>query len=178
MKIIEVITHNLAYRVKQPYRNCCSEWIHIRPATLIEVRTDSGLVGWGEGSGTPSRGDIETHVIGKNPFDYEVIYDNLSRRGRNAASACGVEIALWDLMGKALDKPVYQLLGGAPRDRVTAYASGFFKLQGVDHVQSLAEEARRCRDAGFRAVKMRIGFGCEQDERIVAAVREAIGDDV
>ena len=81
-------------------------------------------------------------------------------------------------MGKALDQPVYQLLGGARRDRVTAYASGFFELRGVDHVQSLVAEARRCRDAGFRAIKMRIGFGIEQDERIVAAVREVIGDDI
>lgn len=178
MKIIEVITHNLAYQVKHPYRNSCSEWVRFRPATLVEVRTDNGLVGWGEGDGAPSPGNIETHVIGKDPFDYEVIYDNLSHNGANAASACGVEIALWDLMGKALDKPIYQLLGGARRDRATAYASGFFKLQDVDHVQNLVEQARRCRDAGFRAVKMRIGFGREQDERIVAAVRDALGDDI
>ena len=92
MKITDVITHNLAYRVKLPYRNCCSEWIHIRPATLVEVRTDNGLVGWGEGGDAPSRGDIETHVIGKSPFDYEVIYDHLSRNGRNTTLACGVEI--------------------------------------------------------------------------------------
>ena len=178
MKITDVITHNLAYQVKHPYRNCCSGWVHLRPATLVEVRSDNGLVGWGEGGQAPDRDDIETYAIGQNPFDYEVIYDNLSRSGRSASSACGVEIALWDLMGKALDQPVYQLLGGARRDRVTAYASGFFELKGVDHVQSLVAEARRCRDAGFRAIKMRIGFGPEQDERIVAAVREAIGDDI
>jgi D-galactarolactone cycloisomerase len=177
MKISEVLTHDLVYPVKHPYRNCCSDWIHARPATLVEVKTDNGLVGWGEGDGNPSLSDIEKHVIGQNPFDYEVIYDGLSNNGRNA-NACGIEMALWDLMGKALDMPVYQLLGGARRKGVTAYASGFFKLQDADHVQSLADEARRCRDAGFQAVKMRIGFGGDQDERIVGAVREAIGEDI
>ena len=178
MKITDLIIHNLAYQAKHPYRNCCSEWVHIRPATLVELRTDNGLVGWGEGGQAPVRSHIENYIIGQNLFDYEVIYDDLSRKGRNSTAACGVEIALWDLMGKALDQPVYQLLGGARRDRVTAYASGFFELRGVDHVQSLVAEARRCRDAGFRAIKMRIGFGIEQDERIVAAVREVIGDDI
>jgi D-galactarolactone cycloisomerase len=178
MRITDVITHNLSYQVKQPYRNCCSEWICDRPATLIEVRADNGLVGWGEGGGNPSSEEIETHVIGKNPFDSEVIYDNLSRGGQTAALACGVEIALWDLMGKSLDKPVHELLGGSRRDSVLAYASGFFELQGVDHLQSVEDEARRCRDEGFRAAKMRIGFGPEQDEQIVATVRQVMGDEV
>ena len=100
MRITEVITHNLTYPVKHPYRNCCSEWIHARPASLVEVRTENGLVGWGEGDGPPAPGDVESHVIGKSPFDYEVIYDALSRNGRSANSACGVEMALWDLMAR------------------------------------------------------------------------------
>ena len=178
MKITEVIFHNLSYEVKRRYRNCCSPWIENRPASVVEVRTDNGLVGWGEGGGALSRAEIEAHVLGKSPFDYEVIYDGLSRNGMRASAACGVEIAVWDLMGKAVDQPIYQLLGGARRKSVTAYASGFFELDGLDHLPSLVEEARRCRDAGFRAVKLRIGFGREQDERIVASVREVIGDDV
>ena len=178
MKISQVITHNLVSPVERPYRNCCSEWIRTRAATLFEVRTDNGLIGWGEGDGAPSPEDIETHVIGSSPFDYEVIYDALSLNGRNARSACGIEMALWDLMGKALDMPIYQLLGGARRTQVPAYASGFFMREGLDHITDLVEGASRCRDEGFRAVKLRVGFGPDQDERIVSAVQETIGGDV
>ena len=174
MKITDVIFHDLNYRVKRRYRNCCSPWIDSRPASVVEVRTDNGLVGWGEGSGALSREAIETHVIGKSPFDYEVIFEALGQ----VRLACGVEIALWDLMGKALDMPVYQLLGGSRRSSVTAYASGFFQLEGGDHVEAVVEEAHRCVGEGFRALKLRIGFGREMDERLVSSVREAVGDGV
>ncbi|MDP6040934.1 MAG: mandelate racemase/muconate lactonizing enzyme family protein, partial [Candidatus Latescibacteria bacterium] len=176
MKITEVIPHRLDYKVQHPYCNSNGEWIYARPATLIEVKTDNGLIGWGEGGGIPSPSDIETHVIGKDPFDCAVIYDNLSRNSH--ASACGIEIALWDLMGKALQKPVYKLLGGSRRDSVPAYASGFFKPQKGDHIKHVVEEARRCKDSGFRALKMRIGFGPDQDERIISEIRNAVGEDI
>ena len=177
MKITEVRSYNLSYPVKRPYANSTT-FNRRRGATVVEVVTDSGLIGWGEGSGSPSKVDVENHVIGRSPFDYEVIYDDLSRSGRNARSACGVEIALWDLMGKALDQPVWQLLGGKRRDRVLAYASGLFKPEDRNHAEALAEEATRYRDMGFQAVKMKMGFGPDEDERIVSAVRGAIGDDV
>jgi len=177
MKITEVIEHRLAYPVQRPYRNS-KFWMRERTATLIEVRTDSGLVGWGEGAGLPSEEAIATHVIGGNPFDYEVIYDALSENGRYGNKACGVEIAFWDLMGKALDQPIWQLLGGARRTSVPVYASGFFKREGVDHFEDLANEARRCRDLGLNLLKARIGFGPEYDERILAAMRKGGGEDV
>ena len=176
MKITEVIEHRLSYPVERPYRNC-RFWMKARQATLVEVRTDNGLVGWGEG-GLPSEEAIATHVIGRDPFDYEVIYDALSNNGQEGNKACAIEIALWDLMGKALDKPVYQLLGGARRTFVPAYASGFFQREGLDHFQDLADEARRCRDLGFGALKARIGFGPEYDPQILAAMRKGAGDDV
>ena len=177
MKITEVNVYNLSYPVKKPFANSGS-YNRSRRATVIEVKTDSGLIGWGEGSGPPSISDIEQYVIGRSPFDTEVIYDDLSNGGRNARSACGVEIALWDLMGKTLDQPVWQLLGGRRRTKVLAYASGLFKPEGGDHASALAEEASRYRDMGFKAVKMKMGFGPDQDERIVSAVRGAIGNDV
>lgn len=177
MKISEVIVHNLSYPVKKPFANSHT-YNRARRATVVEVKTDSGLVGWGEGSGAPASGDIDQYAIGKSPFDYEIIYDDLARGGRGARSACGVEIALWDVMGKALDQPVWQLLGGKRRDRVPAYASGLFKPEDGDHVKALAEEAKGYRDQGFQAVKMKMGFGPEVDERIVAAVRGAVGDDI
>ncbi len=178
MKISNVLIHRLTAPVSRPYRNSCSDWIRSRRINLFEVRTDNGLVGWGEGDGVPSQEEIKTWVIGRSPFDYELIYDGLSRNSRRKRVAYGIEMALWDLMGKFLEMPVYQLLGGARRNRVPAYASGFFERAGLDHLKDLVEEASRCRVAGYQALKMRIGYGADRDERIVSAVREAIGSEV
>ena len=142
----------------------------------MEVRTDGGLTGWGEGDGAPAPESTDS-LIGKSPFDRQEIRDSLTASGKDIPAASGIEIALWDLAGKAEGKPVCELLGGTLRDRVTAYASGFFQPQGEDHLAHAAAEARRCRDR-FAAVKVRIGFGPEQDERLVAAVRNAAGSEV
>ncbi|MCY3760014.1 MAG: mandelate racemase/muconate lactonizing enzyme family protein [Gemmatimonadetes bacterium] len=176
MRITEVITHRLACPVPRPFRACRTDWIRERTATIVEVRTDEGLTGWGEGDGTQARETADSLLIGKSPFDREEIWDSLTACGRDIPAACGIEIALWDLAGKAEGKPVCELLGSTLRDRVSAYASGFFQPQGEDHLRRVAEEARRCRDR-FAAVKVRIGFGPEQDERIVEAVRNAVGSE-
>ena len=177
MRIAEVITHRLSCPVERPCRACRTDWIRERTATIVEVRTDDGLTGWGEGEGELTPGAMESFLTGKSPFDCEKIWDSLTARGKDIPAACGIETALWDLVGKSEGKPVCDLLTGTPRDRVTAYASGFFQPQGEDHLRHAAEEGRRCRDR-FAAVKVRIGFGPDQDERIVAAVRNAIGSEV
>ena len=176
MRITEVITHRLACPVPRPFRACRTGWIRERTATIVEVRTDDGLTGWGEGDGAPAPESTDA-LLGKSPLDRQEIWDSLTAGGRNIPAASGIEIALWDLAGKAEGKPVCELLGGTLRDRVTAYASGFFQPQGEDHLAHAAAEARRCRDR-FAAVKVRIGFGPEQDERLVAAVRNAAGSEV
>lgn len=177
MRITEVITHRLACPVPRPFRACPTDWIRERTATIVEVRTDDGLTGWGEGDGTLTRESTDSLLVGKSPFDREEIWDSLTALGKNIPAASGIDIALWDLAGKSEGKPVCELLGSTLRDTVTAYASGFFQPQGEDHLRHVAEEARRCRDR-FTAVKVRIGFGPELDERLVAAVRNAVGSEV
>ena len=85
---------------------------------------------------------------------------------------CGI---LWS---KALDVPVYRLLGGAFRDRIPCYASGLFRKDRPDNTQALMDEARGYVDQGFPAMKMKVGLGKAYDEKNVAAVRKAIGDDI
>jgi D-galactarolactone cycloisomerase len=80
---------------------------------------------------------------------------------------------LWDIKGKALGRPVYQLLGGACRDRIPAYATGFY----FKDVHSLRDEASTYLERGFTAMKLKIGNGVEQDEEIVRAVRDTTGGD-
>ena len=118
-------------------------------------------------------------MVGRDPFDIEVIWHDLYQRGWGDVTAISaVDIALWDLVGKALDTPVYKLLGGAFRDQIPAYASGLFNKDRPDITQALADEAKEYADQGFPAVKMKIGFGAAYDVKNVAAVRKAIGDDV
>ena len=146
----------------------------IRQALLIEVRTDDGLVGWGEsGSGTLSRAgavfveDVLTPLaIGEDPFDLDRIAQKvqttLDRAGWTGdfgvQAWSGLEVALWDVMGKAVGRPVSQLLGGRVRERVMAYATGLYYLPtAADPSGARQDEARGYVAAGYRAMKMKVG---------------------
>ena len=110
-------------------------------------------------------------------FDRGHVFPAMSRRGLTVSAISGIDIALWDILGKALDAPVHQLLGGKRSDRMRAYASGGW-APGKDIGAQLRGYIDR---GGFDAVKMRVGV---QDgspwrsaERVLAA-REALGPDV
>ncbi|MCZ6635914.1 MAG: mandelate racemase/muconate lactonizing enzyme family protein [bacterium] len=177
MKIVALKEYKLRYPVQEKFANS-SSWNTSRSAQVVEVVTDNGITGWGEGSGELKGGSAERHVIGRSPFDTETIWQDLFENGESPRAISGVDIALWDILGKALEKPVWQLLGGKVRDRIPAYASGLFYKDREDVTRALVEEARGYVDQGFRAIKMKVGFGEAYDVKNVAAVREAIGPDV
>jgi D-galactarolactone cycloisomerase len=123
-------------------------------------------------------------IIGKDPFDVEVLWETMYNRTRpvgqtgimiNAMS--GVDIALWDIIGKTLRQPVYRLLGGAFRREVKAYATGFYRPKNFTTGYAV-DEARGHLARGFRAFKLKIGFGVEEDIRFIHAIREAVGPDI
>jgi len=171
--------------------------LFLDPTLLVRVETDAGIVGWGECS--PMNGPVvAAHVrhalariaIGRDPFDIEAIVEDLSVRpykiaGQSHAMAVsGVEIALWDIMGKALQVPIYKLLGGAYRKRIRMYASSMRRdISPRDEADRLA---RLVEEKGFTAVKVRVGqtYGFDADAapgRSVAVVREVrkrLGDDI
>ena len=177
MKITEVKTYNLSYPLVEPFANALT-WSKTRNAGIVEIRTDAGIIGWGEGASTPSQTAIDTCLIGKDPFDIEVIWNAMHQGRSNTAAISGVDIALWDIVGKALGQPIYRLLGGAFRNRIPAYATGLFKKDVPDITQTLMDEAKGYVDQGFSAMKMKIGFGEAYDVKNVAAVRKAIGDTI
>jgi D-galactarolactone cycloisomerase len=177
MKIVDIRTYSPVYPVADPFSNALRT-TRERAFGLVEVLTDAGVTGWGEGATVPARPALDAHVIGKNPFDYEVIWEALHKQGVDPAAISAVDIALWDVMGKALKQPIHQLLGGAFRTRVQAYATGLFRRERPDPTAALVEEARGYVDEGFTAMKMKVGFGRDYDVRNVAAVRRAIGDDI
>jgi len=177
MKITDVKTYSPVYPVKDPFSNALRT-TRERAFGLVEITTDSGLTGWGEGATVPARRALDTQVKGRNPFDYEVIWEGLHKAGTDPAAISAVDIAVWDIMGKALKQPIHQLLGGAFRTRVQAYATGLFRRERSDPTAALVEEAHGYVDEGFRAMKMKVGFGPDYDIRNVAAVRRAIGDEI
>ena len=90
----------------------------------------------------------------------------------------GIDIALWDIKGKHFGVPAHRLMGGPLRTEVQAYATGLYRRKSGDPIQYLAEEAAGYVAEGFKAVKLKVGFGVDEDAAVTRAVREAIGPDV
>ena len=143
-----------------------------RGAVLVKITTDDGIVGWG----SPGYGDapilenwIKPQLMGKDPFALE----RHARIFRNAGGSWGVEIALWDIIGKATGQPLYKLWGGYA-DRVPGYASCVELRSGPQR----AEDAAARRSEGWRAIKLRLhDWTIKDDIAQVEAVRQAMGDD-
>lgn len=155
-----------------------------RLTSLVKVRTDEGLTGLGSVYSHPdlTRTVVENHLgpalAGRNPLDVEGIWDLCyrltrwyGRKGVAMSALGGIDIALWDLRGKAEGKSISEL-AGATRDAVPAYASG---LLWKAHTRELAEEAERHLAHGFEAMKMRLGRSRDYDSSALIAVRDAIG---
>jgi len=161
-----------------------------RQHVLVEIRCDNGLTGWGEclGAAAPNIAIVKfyrDHLIGRNPLATEVLWAELyhllrdqGQRGLAITALSGIDVALWDIKGKYFDTPISTLLGGCFRERVSAYATGAFRRDGVDRISTNAAECAEYVAAGFQAVKIKIGFGVAEDLAVICAVRDAIGDKV
>jgi len=163
-----------------------------RTAHLVKVHTDEGITGIGEifgaGSFAFANQGILQHVIkplvvGRNPLDISVIwhdvYNAVRDHGQKGMPICclsGVDIALWDIFGKATSQPLYQLLGGMAREQSVAYGYGMMFRKCDDLPAVYEEEVSRIVDMGFTASKMKIGMGVQRDEELAAAVRQGAGD--
>jgi D-galactarolactone cycloisomerase len=157
-------------------------------ATLVKITTDQGLVGWGEchAPGAPRvhemviRDLLAPILVGQDAREVEPLWEKMysSNRTRGYAtgfyteSIAGCDLALWDLLGKYLDAPLYRVLGGKYRDSIPAYTG----VGGRDE-KELRENAVALLERGFAAVKMGLskGAGTSNLDRVVAA-SEAIGD--
>lgn len=193
MKIADVRVHPLRCALKEPFAYS-QKWFQHRTALLVEVVADEGTVGWGEvfcHDAWPALAALVERVykpliVGKDAFARQVIWDSLynwsrdyGQKGLTAAALSGIDIALWDLAGKAVNVPVSALLGGSFRDRVQAYATGMYITdRSIDDPSVLAQEAASYVQRGFKAVKMKVGFGVRTDVENVATVRAAVGESI
>jgi D-galactarolactone cycloisomerase len=181
--------------LEQPFYFSQPGWVASRASLVVEVVTDDGLSGFGEalchGHEPPeiARATVETVlrdlVVGRDPFDAAVLFESMynwakdfGRSGAVIGAISAVDIALWDVMGQAAGRPVYQLLGGAFRTKIEPYATGFYRVEGGRYPDDLVREAERHAERGFRAMKIKIGFGIDEDLQAVAAIRRAVGPGV
>jgi L-alanine-DL-glutamate epimerase-like enolase superfamily enzyme len=167
MKIAAIRTIALSCCCEPPYASAAGVQSR-RGALIVEIETDSGIVGIGEagvGGGvtaTVIEKDLAPLLVGEDPLLIEYLWQKMfartrqyGRRGLVMQAISGIDIALWDIAGKVAKLPVYRLLG-ACRDRVEAYASGGFYQEGKSPAD-LAGEAEGYRARGFRGMKMKIG---------------------
>ena len=151
--------------------------------TQLELLTDAGIIGRSVPAGSEEiiTQQLMPRIVGMNPFHIEAIWDRMYRYNRKPVakgpyiSAMGaVDIAIWDIIGKALDRPVCEVLG-VFSERLRVYAAGGYYEEGKG-VKQLVKEMEGYVSEGFRAVKMKIGGeSMELDAERVRAVREAIG---
>ena len=193
MSIIKKITcHVVSAAIQKPFTSSRGWLYKTRGSCIVEIETQDGIVGWGEcyGPSHVARSYIDTQyaprILGRDAFDVEVIWEDLYNRikdygskGMAIAALSGIDIALWDIIGKTCGKPIHKLIGGAYRDKVDAYATGLYFIDMDRLIEEAVEEAQGYVEEGFTAVKMKIGLGSPKlDIARVEAVRKAIGDDV
>ena len=189
MKITDVKTLRLRAEIppdgqvfsRSGVRNC-------RSATLLRVDTDAGVSGLGSCSGNGELIEaivekvLKPLLVGMDPTAIDEIWDKayfrgghkeFGTRGVGVVALSGIDVALWDILGKARGVPLYELLGGKCRDKVPVYATALYP----EEPSKVAKRARGFAEQGFHGVKIKVGFDLDQDIRIVRAVRQELGKD-
>jgi L-alanine-DL-glutamate epimerase-like enolase superfamily enzyme len=161
---------------------------------VVEVETDEGHLGIGNAGLCPdvTRQIVDSKLagllIGENPLNTEYLFEKMyrstiayGRKGAALAAISAVDIALWDVKGKALGQPVFMLLGGRTKPAIPAYYSRLY----TRHLDRLQAEAVEFKKQGFRGMKLRCGYplteglaGLEKNVEMVRVTRQAVGDDV
>lgn len=150
-----------------------SGWIN-QSAMLVKIETDNGMFGIGQGGARDLFDDLAGMLIGENPFRIEYLWSRLYRNkfytpGREKLHAIGaLDCALWDLKAKAMDVPLYELLGGRTRNHIECYQS-----YGTLSVANARDSARATMDAGFRAVRF---HGIDYDANGTLDMRRAVAE--
>jgi L-rhamnonate dehydratase len=161
---------------------------------IVEIFTDDGLVGIGNAALSPqvTKQVIDLYLkpllMGANPWDVEFLWQHMyrktmafGRKGIGMVAISAVDIALWDLLGKSAKQPVYRLLGGRTKERIPVYASRLYSTP----LDELASESKRYKDEGYKAMKLRFGWGptdgaegMQRNLALIRTVRETVGDGI
>ena len=193
MKIKEVKSHILQYDLKEEL-GYSQQYYQKRTGHLVEVVTDEGITGWGEcfGPGNVAIANkvivervIQPMILEENPLNRDVLWHkvyNLLRdhgqKGMPIQALSGVDIALWDILGKVTGLSISRLIGGRFREQVPVYGYGMMlrreKLTAL--IDRFEDEAAAIKSSGFVATKMKVGLGPKQDVQLAESVRRGVGD--
>lgn len=188
-KIADVKAHVLEAPLSEPFWWSFNR-ADTRAGCIVEIIAEDGTTGWGECFG-PARLNaavIEAYravLIGEDALATERLWQTLynqfrdqGQKGLMITALSGVDIALWDLKGRHFEAPVHRLMGGPLRSDVAAYATGTYRRGQGDPLDYIVEEVAGYAREGFTAVKLKIGFGVDEDVTLIEAVREALGPNV
>lgn len=185
MKITDIKLEKVRIELTAPFRVAFAE-INYSENLLIKVSTDEGIDGYGEAAPMPYvTGEtidsvnsvvrlLKPGLIGMNPFDIEKIHELMdSCIHGNGSAKCAIDLAMYDIMGKAMGQPVYKLLGGYSnrvQNDITI---------GISTPEEMAEEARKhVEQDGFHILKIKAGICVEEDIRAMHLIREAVGSSI
>jgi D-galactarolactone cycloisomerase len=187
MKITDVELIQLMKESIPPHRNS-KQALGQRVASLVRISTDEGIQGLGEAWCHPALaegvvlGKLRPQVLGEDPFNVGAIWEKAFNgstmydpKGAVVAGMSGIDIACWDIIGKAVGQPVCKLLGGLCRTSIPAYASD---LHWQEDPAAMAKLAAEFVELGYQSVKTHLGVDPVDDVRRVRALREAIGPEV
>ena len=185
-RIADVRTHVLEAKLSQPFSWSFNR-TDMRATCLVEIVAEDGTTGWGECFG-PARlnaaivSAYRPYLVGQDALaterHWQTLYNQFRDQGQKGlaiTALSGVDIALWDLKGKHFGAPVHVLMGGPMRREVSAYATGTYRTDTGDPMVYILDEVRGYVKEGFGAVKLKIGFGAQEDIALIRAVRETIG---
>jgi L-alanine-DL-glutamate epimerase-like enolase superfamily enzyme len=193
-RVATVEARTLSIPLRKPLA-FATRYVERREYTLVRIRTVDEVEGVGYCYCGNRSGRLVTqfvrellgeHVVGADPHAVETIWDRmyrdavlLGRRGAAVRAISAIDIALWDVIGKSFGMPLHRLLGGPKGDRVPCYASGGYYWDGTDPDKYVFDEVRGYVEAGFTAVKIKVGrLPLREEVRRARAAREAAGPDV
>lgn len=198
MKIISITSHLLRVPLGDKTFYSSQAAFPERNSYLVRIETDTGIVGWGEGGqygpAEPVAACVNAvlapRLIGRDPTEPVRIWEELyafsrdfGQRGTYIEAISAIDIALWDIAGQAAGLPVWKLLGGRFRDRITAYATGCYYPEDFSDQKSILKaleiEASSYADSGFELLKIKIGLlPLAQDIERIKVIRDAVGPSI
>lgn len=188
MKIKEILIFHLKAPLQKPII-WSNGYINHRSTLLVKINTSSGISGWGETTdinAAPIIQNISSLLVGRNAterkclwqFMFSLFYNSNCNYGVVTRAISAIDIALWDITGRMLNEPIYNLLGGKVRTSIAVYASGMY-MTASNYMKNTYIEAESFVEAEFQSMKMKIGaLEISEDCERIKGVRNVIGKDI
>jgi len=189
MKIAKVEGIALSAKIDKPFQISTTTFNEVR-ALVVKVTTDDGIVGIGESlvreSPRATKYLIEEmlapKIIGDDPIDAAAIwwkmFSVMRTRGHTKGvfleAISGIDVAIWDIIGKSLNMPTYKVLNGFGRKELPAYASSVF----IGSIQNMIEQTEKFLNKGYKTIKIKLGMGTHKDVDAIKAIREYVGESI